>query len=75
MNKRNYTLKVEFYGGPAYIINELQKLGLHGRTKEGVVERIIIDWIFQNFNKLDNLGINLSDAEKKGYIPAKIKKK
>ena len=73
MPKREYKLHVEFYGLPAYVIDELLKTGLYGTTKEGVVERIIGNWVREQMSNLEVLGITVQGAVKKKYIPINIK--
>ena len=73
MPKREYKLHVEFYGLQAYVIDELLKTGLYGTTKEGVVERIIGNWVREQMSNLEVLGITVQGAVKKKYIPINIK--
>lgn len=73
MVKTRYSLRIELYGMPAYIIDELLQRGLHGVTRENVLEHIVSEALNGRLDEFARSGITYADAERKGYVPIKIK--
>ena len=70
---RGYRQAADYYGFPAYAIDELARTGLFGRTRESVIEHLTSEWIIKNMETLSALGIDMKWAKKAGYVPVKFK--
>ena len=64
----NYRVEVQVYGVTAYVVDELQKRGLHGKTREEVVRQIVAICVSEQFGKLAHIGVSFEDAVRKGYL-------
>ena len=63
-----YDVRLHLEKFPAYVVERLIDTGLHGRTRESVVEEIVLSWMREHRSELEIFGITLEDAKNKGYF-------
>lgn len=64
-----YPIKLILRGEAAYLVDELLRSGWYGVSRDDVVDRILADWVKMNSEYLNSRGIDLKQAEARGYIP------
>jgi len=70
--KVKYKLTIELYGLPAYSVDKLLEQGLHGHTKERVVEGLLAQHIQDHWEELQARGLSIKGAEEQNYIPIDV---
>lgn len=67
-DEKKYDVSLTFEKFPAYVIEKLVNTGLYGRSRESVVEEIVLSWMREHSFELEKFEITIEDARAKGYL-------
>lgn len=59
-------MQINLAGYNAHVVKNL--VGINGRNKEEVPEFILNSWVGSNHAKLGEIGINIEEARRQGYL-------